>query len=83
MANISLRWQPTQQTACARRGAPAFNNNPAWTPKDAPPAQRRWQINIYIMPNDPDMLLRRVAGDLPDAFKLQENRVPESSPDEK
>ena len=38
-------------------------------------AQRRWQVNVYIMPNDPDMLLERVAEDLPDAVKLQANRV--------
>ena len=57
---------------------PCLHNNPVWTPNDAPPAQRRWRINIYIMPNDPDMLLKRAAEDLPDAFKLQENRVPAS-----
>lgn len=56
--------------------APCLHNNPDWTPKDAAPSQRRWKINIYIMPNDPDMLLERVAMDLPRAFKLQENRVP-------
>ena len=54
---------------------PCLHNNPHWLPKDAPPAQRRWRVNVYIMPNDPDMLLERVAEDLPDAIKLQANRV--------
>ena len=55
--------------------APCIHNYPHWEPKDAPPAERRWRMNIYIMPNDPDMLLDRVAEDLPNAFKLQEKRV--------
>ena len=56
--------------------APCLHNNPKWSPKDASPAQRRWRVNIYLMPNDPDMLLERVAEDLPGALKLQEKRVP-------
>ena len=47
----------------------------AWAPKDAPPAARRWHMNIYIMPNDPDMLLERVTEELPNAVKRQENHI--------
>ena len=56
--------------------APCIHNYPQWAPKDAPPAERRWRMNVYIMPNDPDVLLERVAKDMPDALKLQEKRVP-------
>jgi hypothetical protein len=56
--------------------APCLHHYTEWTPHDAPPAQRVQRINVYVMPNDPDMLLQRVAEDLPDAVKLQDNRVP-------
>ncbi len=61
--------------AVAQAWAPCIHNFSEWAPKDAPPAERRWRMNVYIMPNDPDMLLERVAKDMPDAFKLQEKRV--------
>ncbi len=53
-----------------------LHNNPEWAPKDAPPAERRWRTKLYIMPNDPEALLERVAKDFPNAPKLQEKRVP-------
>jgi hypothetical protein len=55
---------------------PCIHNYPAWTPPDATPAERRWRMNLYIMPNDPDSLLRRVALDFPLAPKLKAKRVP-------
>ena len=64
----------TAQKLC-QAWAPCIHNYPQWDPKDAPPAARRWRMNIYIMPNDPDLLLERIAEDLPDAIKLQEKRV--------
>jgi hypothetical protein len=65
----------------AQAWAPCIHNYPQWVPKDASPAQRRWRMNIYIMPNDPDTLLKRVAKDLPDAFKLQEkSAAPKNKP---
>jgi len=57
--------------------APCLHLATKWTPQSSPPAQRRWRINIYVMPNDPNMLIERVAKDLPDAFRLQDNRVHE------
>jgi len=65
----------TSESLCQAWG-PCLHNNPKWAPEDAPPAERRWRVNVYIMPNDPDMLLERVAEDFPAAFKLQEKRVP-------
>ncbi len=65
----------TSDSVC-QAWAPCLHNNPNWTPKDAPPAQRRWRTKLYIMPNDPELLLKRVAEDMPNAFKLQEKRVP-------
>ena len=56
--------------------APCLHICPTWLPKDAPPVERRWYMNIYIMPNDPQALLERVAEDFPNALKLQEKRVP-------
>ena len=32
-------------------------------------------MNVYIMPNDPDLLLARVAKDMPDALRLQEKHA--------
>ncbi len=56
-----------------------LHNNPIWTPKDAPPAERQWRVKIYIMPNDPELLLERVGKDFPNAPKLKENRIPARS----
>ncbi len=53
-----------------------LHNNPTWLPRDAPSAERRWRVKIYVMPNDPEALLERVAKDFPNAPKLQEKRVP-------
>ena len=53
-----------------------LHNIPEWTPRDAPPEQQRWRLKIYVVPNDPDALLARVANDFPDAMKLKDKRVP-------
>jgi len=53
-----------------------LHNNPVWIPKDAPPADRRWRVKVYVVPNDPQSLLCQVAKDFPTALKLQEKRVP-------
>ena len=39
-------------------------------------AVRRWRMTLYIMPNDPEALLERVAKDFPNTVKLKEKRVP-------
>ena len=51
-----------------------------WQPKDAPPERQYLRMKIYIMPNDPDMLLARVEKDFPNAAKLKGKRVPETNP---
>jgi len=56
-------------TALAQAWAPCIHNYSQWAPKDAPPEKQRWHMIIYIMPNDPDMLLQRAAKDLPGAFE--------------
>ena len=45
-------------------------------PRDAPPAERRWRVKVYVMPNDPEALLARVAEDFPSATELKDKRVP-------
>jgi len=57
-----------------------LHNNPKWLPAEAPPAERRWRVKIYFMPNDPQALLKRVATDFPDAAKLKENRPGKERP---
>ena len=52
-----------------------LHNNPQWMPADAPPEEQRWRVKIYIMPNDPEILLKRVGIDFPQALKLHENAV--------
>lgn len=52
-----------------------LHNNPKWAPADAPPEEQRWRVKIYIMPNDPEMLLERVGVDFPGVLKLRENAV--------
>ncbi len=42
-----------------------MHNNPAWLPKDAPPAQRTWRLTIYAMENDPAALMQKVKQDYP------------------
>jgi len=44
-----------------------LHNNPIWLPKNAPPAGQRWRVKLYIMPNDSEALLTRVAEDFPNA----------------
>jgi hypothetical protein len=44
-----------------------MHNNPQWTPAGAPPEQRTWRLKIYVMENNPDALLARVAHDFPAA----------------
>ena len=52
-----------------------LHNNPKWQPADAPPGQQRWRMKVYVMPNDPEALLARVAKDFPEGMKLKEGRV--------
>ena len=52
-----------------------MHNNPQWLPADAPPAEKRWRQKIYVMENDPDALLQRVAKDFPNAGKRAKNWV--------
>jgi len=52
-----------------------LHNNPKWLPADAPPADQRWRLKVYLMPNDPDVLLARVAQDFPETTQLKEGRV--------
>ena len=49
-----------------------LHNNPPWEPADALPAERRWRLKVYVMPNDPDALLARVLRDFPQAGKLRQ-----------
>jgi len=51
-----------------------LHNNSQWLPADAPTAQRRWRLKTYLMPNDPETLLARVAGDFPNAARLKDKR---------
>ena len=53
-----------------------LHNNPRWTPPDAPPAEQRWRLKVYVMKNDSEALLARVAEDFPEANKLKSSRVP-------
>jgi hypothetical protein len=53
-----------------------LHNNPKWMPADAPPAEQRWRLKVYLMPNDPEALLARVVRDFPEAAALKEGRVP-------
>jgi hypothetical protein len=43
------------------------HNNPPWVPADAPVADRRWRVKVYVMANDPAALLERVVKDSPTA----------------
>jgi hypothetical protein len=43
------------------------HNNPPWVPADAPVADRRWRMKVYVMANDPAPLLERVVEDFPAA----------------
>ena len=47
-----------------------MHNNAQWTPAEAPPAQRRWRVKIYVMENDPEALLQRVNKDFPAAREI-------------
>ncbi len=42
-----------------------LHNNPEWLPSAAPPAQRAWRLKMYVMENDSEALLMRVARDFP------------------
>lgn len=44
-----------------------LHNNPPWVPADAPVADRRWRLKVYVMDNDPEKLLERVVEDFPTA----------------
>lgn len=51
------------------------HNNPNWMPANKPPAQRRWRMKVYVMHNDSDALLARVAKDFPNAAQVR-HRAP-------
>jgi hypothetical protein len=42
-----------------------MHNNPEWLPADAPVDERVWRVKIYVMENEPQALLARVAKDFP------------------
>ncbi|MBM3474903.1 MAG: hypothetical protein FJX75_16700 [Armatimonadetes bacterium] len=44
-----------------------MHNNPLWLPPNTPPTQQLWRVRIYVMENDPQALLARVAKDFPNA----------------
>lgn len=56
-------------TVMAQAWHDCLHNNPQWLPADAPPAQRRWRLKIYVMGNDPEALLERVRRDFPNALR--------------
>jgi len=49
-----------------------LHNNPKWAPSDAPAAEQRWRLKIYVMPNDPAALLARMAEDFPESTRLKD-----------
>ena len=42
-----------------------LHNNAAWAPATAPMEDRRWRLKVYVMENDPDLLLERAQRDFP------------------
>lgn len=52
-------------TVMAQAWHDCMHNNPPWFPSEAPPGERVWRVKIYVMENDPEALLRRVAEDFP------------------
>jgi len=46
-----------------------LHNNPEWLPDSSPPSERTWRYKYYVMKNDFDTLLARVAKDFPDQSK--------------
>lgn len=56
-------------TVMAQAWHDCLHNNPQWTPATAPPLKRRWRLKVYAMPNDPNVLLKRVGKDFPDALR--------------
>ena len=54
-------------TMMAQAWHDCMHNNPPWLPADAPPDERVWRLKIYVIENDPQALLARVARDFPGA----------------
>ena len=52
-------------TMMAQAWHDCLHNNPPWLPADAPPGERVWRVKIYVMENDSEALLQRVAQDFP------------------
>ncbi|MDA0834242.1 MAG: hypothetical protein O2955_14505 [Planctomycetota bacterium] len=71
---VALASDTTERLAQA--WGPCIHNYPPWLPLDGKPADRRWRMTLYAMPNDPDALLDAVREDYPESFTLQEARVP-------
>ena len=59
-------------------GGMCLHHVPQWMPADAPLLERSWRVKMYVMENDPDLLLERAKKDFPDAEKRLEDRIPES-----
>lgn len=53
-----------------------LHTRPKWQPIDAPAGEQTWSMRIYLLPNEPEILMRRVREDFPDVDKLAKERVP-------
>jgi len=53
-----------------------MHNNPDWLPARSGTSRRTWRLKIYLMENNPQKLLDRMAKDFPQAMKLKDERVP-------
>lgn len=42
-----------------------LHSNPEWAPANAPMSDRRWRLKVYVMKNDPILLLKRAKKDFP------------------
>ena len=51
------------------------HNNPNWMPANEPSAQQQWRMKVYVMKNDPNALLARVAKDFPNAAQLRQKTL--------
>lgn len=52
-------------TVMAQAWHDCLHNNAQWLPPDKPMAERTWRVKFYVLPNDPELLRRRVARDFP------------------
>jgi hypothetical protein len=47
-----------------------IHGNPVWQPLTAKPAERTWRMKIYLLKNDPELLLRKAQQDFPNAVPV-------------